>query len=148
MSDIHTLKETIESAISRAESAAWDAEQAADNAGDARDSIQNVESILNDVLNDIDGLIGFDKDAFDIAVSNVKPIINLLKFYLERVEEAASKNLKYEPRYSMLVSAINLVTTGYQEIGWDEGYTMESDYIDGQYCIVFKKVKQEENNNG
>jgi hypothetical protein len=148
MSDLHSLKDSIESAITRAESAAWDAEQAADNATDAKDSIQSVEYVLNDMLTEIDNLIGFDKDQFDIAVSNVKPIVNLLKFYLERVEQAASKTLTYEPRYSMLISAINLVTTGYQETGWDEGYTIESDYIDGQYCIVFKKVKQEENNNG
>lgn len=148
MGDIFNLKDSIENAIQRAESASWDAEQAVDNAGDARDGMQNVESILNDILSDIESTIGFDKDKLDIAIANTETIVRLLKFYLQRIEECASKTVEYDPRYSMLISAINLVTTGYQELGWDEGYTIENDYVNGEYCVVFKKVAKKEESNG
>ena len=146
LKDIDTLISNVERALGYAESAQYEASTAASEASDAESTISNVTEILGELLEDVKASIGFDKHDLELAVAYIKSLNNLQVMYADYLDGIVNYGKPYDKRFGTLISAINTLTTGYQELTWDEGYEMVSEWQNGESVTIIRKVKEEVKN--
>lgn len=140
MKDIDTIRRNIERAQSAAESAAYEADNARSEASSAEDNISSVSSILDELANDIDGIIGFDRSDVERALIDTQSIYKLLDLYLSNLDSVLNGG-EYDKNLKALANAISLVTVSeaYGHIKWDGNYEVVVEYGDTTRYVFRKK---------
>ena len=148
MSDIHDLKERLESAQSSIEAGSWDADQAADNAKDAVRNADYALGIVSSVIDEIDDILGYSKHDVEQAMRHVNFIVRLQAMFINRLDNLIEGN-KYDDKMKFVNLIAFLETlTSYEngQLGFDNTYKIEAYYENSTYG--YKTVRSEEVTNG
>ena len=149
--DLDVFKKNLERIQGYGETAVYEADSASSEASDAADSIRNVNSVIDDLLQDLDELLGFDTYELENAIEDIKLLSAVITMYARRTHDIVhGTDIEYKSQYRTLINALQLVTTtdSYGNMSFDVGYEIEQEINQaGRIQYVFKK-KQEEQNNG
>lgn len=149
MSEIHDLKEQLESAQSNIESASWDADQAADNARDAVRNADEALSAVSSAIEAIDDIVGYSKHDVEQAMRHVSLIVRLQAMFMNRLDNLIEGNNGYDEKMKFVNLIAFLETlTSYEngQLGFDDTYKIEAYYENSTYG--YKTVRSEEVTNG
>ena len=144
MTDIHDIKERLESAQSNIESASWDADQASDNARDAVRNVDQALEVVSGVIDELDNILGYSKHDVEQAMRHINYVTKLQAMFINRLDNLIEGNQSDDKmRFVNLIAFIELLTS-YEDGGltWDKTYKLESFYEASQYG--YKTVKSEE----
>lgn len=150
MSDVHSIREGLDSVQSSIDSASWSADQAADNAKDAVSELDDIKSTVANLIDEVDMLVGYSKYDVDQAMRHVKFITKLYDMYLNRLENVIDGNNQYDDKMKFVNLVALLETVVSSENGtlsFDKNYRLESFYDDNS-GFGYKVVRNKEVANG
>jgi ABC-type transporter Mla subunit MlaD len=145
MTDIHGIKERLESAQSNIESASWDADQAADNARDAVRNVDQALEVVSGVIDDLDNILGYSKHDVEQAMRHINYVTKLQALFINRLDNLIEGNSEYDNKMKFVNLIAFLETlTSYDngQLSWDETYKIEAYYENSTYG--YKTVRSEE----
>lgn len=147
--DLDTFKRNLERAHSQIESASYSSSNAQSEASDATDEAESAAGIISELVDEVEGLLDFNTDDIRRAVRNITTMQKVLHMYVNRLDNLMDGTEDSDPRYHKLIEIADRMTTSSftypNELRWDTGYEVLTDWVDGQYVYSVKAVKEEEN---
>ena len=148
MTDLYEFRERLEEANNQIESAGWEAGQAESSAQDAASNADRASSIISDLIDSVDAIIGFDKEKVEKALRQISFLSKVQAFYISNLDNLVSNNdvesRENMSRYNMLINMIQHVTIELNgQLKWDEGFKFDTEYADGAYQYKTVAVKEE-----
>lgn len=148
MTDLYDFRDRLEEAQSQIESAGWEAGQAESSARDAESNADRASSIISDLLDSVETIIGFDKEKVEKALRHISFLSKVQTMYVNHLDNLVSNNdvesRENMSRYNGMISMIQHMTIELNEgLKWDEGFKFDTEYADGAYQWKTVAVKEE-----
>lgn len=148
MADIYDFRDRLEEAHNQIESAGWEASQAESSAEDAQSNVDRASSIISDLMDSVETLIGFDKEKVEKALRHISFLSKVQTLYVNHLDNMVSNNdvesRENISRYNAMISMIQHVTIELDDqLKWDEGFKFDTEYADGAYQWKTVAVKEE-----
>lgn len=147
--DLETFKRNLERAHSNIESAQYDASNASSEADDAASNAESAGEIISGLMEEVEELLGFDTNDVKRAVRNIITMQKVLHMYVNRLDNLMDGTEDNDPRYHGLIEIVDRMTTSSltypNELRWDTGFEVSTDWVDGRYVYTVKAVKEEDN---
>jgi hypothetical protein len=148
MTDLYEFRERLEEASNQIESAGWEAGQAESSAQDAASNADRASSIISDLIDSVDAIIGFDKEKVEKALRHISFLSKVQTMYVNHLDNLVSNNdvesRENISRYNAMISMIQHVTIELNgQLKWDEGFKFDTEYADGAYQYKTVAVKEE-----
>jgi Tfp pilus assembly protein PilW len=147
--DLETFKRNLGRAHDQIESASYSAGQAQSEASDASDEAENAAGIISGLMDEVEGLLDFDTHDIRNAIRNIMTMQKVFHMYVNRLDNLMNGTEDNDRRYADLISIVDRMTTSSfgqpNEIRWDTGYEVSTDWVDGQYVYSVKAVKEDAN---
>lgn len=148
MTDLYEFRDRLEEANNQIESAGWEAGQAESSAQDAASNADRASSIISDLIDSVDAIIGFDKEKVEKALRHISFLSKVQTMYVNHLDNLVSNNdvesRENISRYNAMISMIQHVTFELNDgLKWDEGFKFDTEYADGAYQYKTVAVKEE-----
>ena len=145
--DIDVFKRNLERAQSAAENAAYQAESSSTQASDAADDAGTAASLLEDLVSEVENLVGFNPDAAKNAIANIENVQRLHTMAVDRLHSILDGENTSDYKWGNLNSMIDmLITSDFDNPGhhkWDEGFEVAMEWVEGYgYCYIVRKIKE------
>ena len=148
MTDLYDFRDRLEEAQNQIESAGWEAGQAESSAQDAASNADRASSIISDLMDSVESIIGFDKEKVEKALRHISFLSKVQTMYVNHLDNLVSNNdvesRENMSRYNGMISMIQHMTIELNEgLKWDEGFKFDTEYADGAYQWKTVAVKEE-----
>lgn len=147
--DLETFKRNLERAHDQIESAQYDASNASSEADDAASNAESAGEIISSLMEQVEENLGFDTNEIKRAARNIITMQKVLHMYVNRLDNLMDGAEDNDPRYHGLIEIVDRMTTSCftypNELRWDTGYEVSTDWVNNGYVYTVKAVKEEEN---
>ena len=148
MTDLYDFRDRLEEAHNQIESAGWEAGQAESSAQDAASNADRASSIISDLMDSVESIIGFDKEKVEKALRHISFLSKVQTMYVNHLDNLVSNNdvesRENMSRYNGMISMIQHMTIELNDgLKWDEGFKFDTEYADGAYQWKTVAVKEE-----